>query len=388
MGMAPLGNDVEAMLARSPFDSRFVHAGSGFAEFAECGLVACIPARDEESRVAASIAALDRELRNGDGLVLLMNGCRDDTAGNALRALAGWRRPVLLIDGDFEPGTGSAPRARRLAMDLAHALAPQAVLLSTDADTLVQPGLRSAYEGHLAEGFDLICGAIGFIEAEAACLPPSDPDADRVVREYRASSREIAERILPDADNPWPHHGNIGGAKFAITSRAYERIGGLPTPVSGEDRALRRLCAAMEMRIRYSDGPQVLTSCRLDGRAPGGLSDELKRSREEVDPLVDELLEPPAALLTRLQAQKAFLSAAGRSERLRLLAFLDVPGEGIGRLAEAGDGLAWMQVEELSPRLARRRLRHSDLVRHLPDLLRIRDRMREDPADRRDDPAA
>lgn len=360
---------VAALAARGRWDA-----------IAASGLIACVPARDEEGHIERCLDALDRELEPGDGVVVVANGCRDRTVPRAARRMSAWRRPWLLADCRWQPGHGSAPFARRLAFDLASGLNGGAILLSVDGDTVVLPGLRAAYGAEFAAGHDLVCGRIGFLAQEAAALPPAPAENEALVREYRETSRHIAALIAPDRDNPWPHHGNIGGANFAIAGAAYRRAGPLPTPASGEDRALRRRCEGLALRIRYSDGPCVETSCRLDGRAPGGLADELRRDRTEADPLVDELLEPPDRLLLRHRSRRHFLAAEGVGERAALLGALALTEDDAARLAARGDGLAWQEAEDLSPPLARERLRLSDLKRHITGLRLLLGTIREAPS--------
>lgn len=336
--------------------------------FAASAFIACVPACDEAGWIDRCLAALDADLCPGDGIVLVANGCTDETAAISRARMAKGTRPFLLVECRWQAGEGSAPLARRLALDLGHALAPQAVLLSIDGDTIVLPGLRAAYAAEFARGFDLVCGRIGFLPEEAARLAPADPDSEAVIRAYRDITRHIAALIRPDVDNPWPHHGNIGGANFAMHGSAYALAGPLPTPAFGEDRALRRRFEAHGLRIRYSDGPRVETSCRLEGRASGGLSEELRRNRMEADPLVDELLEPAESLLLRWRAQAAFLRASTVPDRLEALEKLRLLRGDALRFAEAGGGLAWQAAEEASPALKRTRLRLSDLRRHLPAL--------------------
>lgn len=339
----------------------------------QAGLCACVPACNEERLIARSLVALDEALDDGDGVVIVANGCRDGTALVAHDAMQGWTRPWLLLQCDWQPGQGSAPIARRLAMDIANALSPDALLFSTDGDTLAAKGLAQAYRAAFARGGDLVCGAIDFLPEEAALLPQADPAGEYLLREYRAVSREIAQMLFPDNDNPWPHHGNIGGANFAITGQAYRAVGGLPTPPSGEDRALRRTALGLGLRVLYVDTARVATSPRLDGRARGGLADELQRNRTEADPVVDELLEAPETLVLRICALRDFLAAQDIAARRSVLEGIGVPGGRVEKLAQRGDRLAFHMAEDASPVLARRALRLSDLARHLPELLTIRD---------------
>ena len=343
-------------------------------------LIAAVPVRDEEGRIERCLDALDADLLPDDGVIVLANGCTDGTVPLALARMARWSRPWLLVRCTWQPGHGGAPLARRLALDFAHAAAPHAALLSVDGDTVVLPGLRAAYEAEFAAGFDLVCGRIGFLPEEAAALPPADPVSEAVLREYRETSRHLAALFLPDADNPWPHHGNIGGANFAIRGAAYACVGPLPTPPFGEDRALRRACEAAGLRIRYSDGPRVQTSCRLVGRTPGGLADELRRNRTQDDPVVDEALEAPDTLLVRLSSRRSFLVSDDAAERAAILAALGLdPGTAV-ELSVEGGVAGWQRAEDLSPRLQRTRLRLSDLRCHLPALRRLMDATRAAPS--------
>ncbi|WP_162243897.1 glycosyltransferase family 2 protein [Aurantimonas sp. Leaf443] len=338
-------------------------------DLAAAPVIACIPACREEAWMPRCLDALMAELRPGDGVVLVVNGSDDRTASIAAERLRAGALAFRLIDLAWHEGEGSAPQARRIALDLADAANRAAILLSLDADTRVLPGYRAAYRAEFDRGFDLVCGRIGFDPEEAAQLPEPDPDHERIIRDYRTLSRRLAALIAPDADNPFPHHGNIGGANFAVRAQAYRAAGRLPLVPFGEDRALRRAVEARGLRIRYSDGPRVETSCRLVGRASGGLSDELRRNRLEADPIVDEALEPPERLALRLRLRAAFASDRSRSERQDALALLDLaPLRIAALLSDPLPVRAFQAAEEESPRLLRRRLTLSDLRRHLPAL--------------------
>jgi hypothetical protein len=338
-------------------------------------MVVAIPAMNEEERLGRTLEALDGELGSGDAVVVAVNNSRDRSADLARRYLATRRRPFLLIDLSWRGANGSAPLARRLALDCAAALSPQAHLLSLDADTLVRPLWRASYAAFFAQGFDLVCGGIGFVPEEAALLPEGDPEAERILRESRAASREAEALIDPDPDNPWPHHGNIGGANFGLRAGAYEHAGGLPDVASGEDRELLRRVRARGLRVRFAGDPLVWTSPRLDGRARGGLSDELARSRRESDPLVDEALEPAEQLELRVRMRRAFREADAAA-RVLLLHQLEMPPGEIEALRDARSGDAWLRAEDASPRLRRPRLRRSELARLHPGLVALRDRLR------------
>ncbi|MDY8108150.1 hypothetical protein U0C82_03175 [Fulvimarina sp. 2208YS6-2-32] len=360
----------------------------GTAEVAEPDYIACIPARNESVRVAACLEALDRVFGPTLRVVLLVNDTVDETADIAVATAGRLRCAVTVVSMRWLGAIGSAPRARALAFALAGLLAPRARLFSTDADTNVLPGLREAYDTAFAAGFDMVCGRIGFIAEEAARLPPSDPRRDATIRTYRDASRHVAALICPDPDNPWPHHGNIGGANFAMTARAYQIAGPLPITPFGEDRALRRRFEASGLRISYANEPRVETSCRLDSATEGGLSAELKRNRIEADPLADEALEPPAALLRRLRLRSLVEREPDRARvRARLVAF-GLPESRASELTVLRPrSMAWYHAETELRCLERRRLRVSDLARCLPSLIRLRDLFEKAPPGSRGDRA-
>ncbi|WP_062012755.1 glycosyltransferase family 2 protein [Aureimonas sp. AU4] len=353
-------------------------------DFGRAPVAVAIPAMNEAERIGRTLEALDGELQPGDAVVVVVNNSQDRSADLARRHLATRRRPFLLIDLAWRGASGSAPLARRLALECAAALSPQAHLLSLDADTLVRPLWRASYEALFAQGFDLVCGGIGFVPEEAALLPEGDPEAERVLREARAASREAEALIDPDPDNPWPHHGNIGGANFGLRAGALERAGGLPHVPSAEDRELLRRARAHGLRVRFAGDPCVWTSPRLGGRARGGLSDELARSRREEDPLVDEALEPAEQLELRIRSRRA-CRLADAEGRAALLRELELPPGDAEALQGASPGETWLAAEDASPRLRRRRLRRSELARHHPDLVALRDRLRQAAREGRDE---
>lgn len=226
--------------------------------------LACVvvPARDEEDRIGACLAALaaQREVEPARVLVVLvLDGCRDATRSRALAAAAG--APGLrlrLVDG---PARGVGP-ARALGLRVARAAvgdgAPQALLASTDADTRVAPDWLAVQLAAVADGARAIGGVIDLDPAEAAALPP----AALAAREGRVPGRLAAvRRHAPDAE-----HHQFSGASLALTAEAYDRLGGVPEPVELEDEALERALRAAGVPIRYLRAVRVTTSARRDGR--------------------------------------------------------------------------------------------------------------------------
>ena len=348
---------------------------------APCAVAAgaiCIPACNEEEWIARCLTGFLAQCRPGDGIVLVVNDSLDDTLAIARSILREAVIPSRLVDLRWRPGHGSAPRARRLAMDLGRQLAPDGILFSSDADTVPLPGWRDAMAAEFARGVDAVCGLLHFDPDEVSRFPQADPAAEVLMRDYRAASHEIASRLDPNPDNPWPSHDNEGGANIAVTARAYARVGGLPLPDSSEDRALVTRLGAFDARVRYGEAG-VVTSCRLEGRASGGLSEVLRHFLVDPDPFVDQRLEPPAALELRMRTRWRFRLARGTAERQEALGALDLDPVDLMRvLAAERTGAALEMAEGASPRLHRRRMRVSDLAREEAALMKLLERVRRD----------
>ncbi|NDW05327.1 hypothetical protein [Jiella pacifica] len=332
--------------------------------------VACIPARDEAARIAATILALDKEFGPVLHVLLLVNDTSDETLAVVQSVVAGLQCALTAVCVEWRNASSSAPKARALAFDLADLAAPNATFIfSTDADTVVLPGLRQAYEDAFACGFDMVCGQITFDEAEVAAVDPLHPQRDAAIGEYRGICRELQALWFPDPDNPWPHHGGIGGANFAVTRTAYRLAGPIPAVPFGEDWALRRRFEGFGLRIRHDEAPRVATSCRLDSRTEGGLSAELRRNRVEADPIVDEALETPSRLHRRLRLRRLVEAETDRRHVASALSGHGLSPDRADELAALpARKMAWFHAEAELPCLRRTPMRFSELCRHLPSL--------------------
>ncbi|MBP0614427.1 glycosyltransferase [Jiella mangrovi] len=345
--------------------------------------VACVPVRDEAERVGACLDALDREFGSSLHTVMLVNDCDDASMDVICGRMPGRGGMLTAAAINWRDSRGTAPRARSLAFEIAREVAPEALLFSTDADTIVCPGLMAAYDAAFAQGFDLVCGRIGFLAGEVASLPAVDPRRDAAIRAYRDATRHILALAFPDPGNPWPHHGNIGGANFAITAAAYRIAGPVPLVAFGEDRALRRSCEAHGLRIAYVDAARVETSCRLDSRTEGGLAAELARNRIESDPLVDEALEPPSKLVRRMRLRHLVTTCEDRAGVASALTSGGMTSDRAHQLADMpARPLAWFHAEAELAVLRRERMRFSQMARHLPALLRFEAKIAEARSDK------
>jgi hypothetical protein len=173
------------------------------------------------------------------------------------------------------PERAHAGWARRIALEAAaeHLSNRNDVLLSTDADTLVSPDWLSRTIDHLDAGWDAVAGLARLNPCELRRLPRRHRSRLAMIRRYDKALDYLKSR--QDGSEPWPRHFYEGGASIALTYGAFRRIGEIPTPPAGEDKALFDAIRRGGGRVRHPLDVKVSTSPRLKGRAPGGASDTL-----------------------------------------------------------------------------------------------------------------
>ncbi len=334
-----------------------------------------IPARNEQERISACLDACARSIQAAgqDGaIVLLVNNSTDGTADRALAWARGKDVDIEIVDLDLPAEESHAGGARRRALQLARRrIAPSGALLTTDADSLPTRDWVGASLAGLRDGASLVCGQVELDRDELARLPARLLAMGVVEDRYRAAARELSARIDPDPANPWPHHGQASGASLAIAARAYDAIGGAPLVPVGEDRALVRLAIEHDLIVRYCDEAKVVTSCRLNGRATGGMADTIASRLDADDYICDEALEP---------AERTLVRATMRADLRRLHRLGAAPSHLLRRagldeaqrreaLAQKTFGALWHVVERHSPLLRREPFYWSRMESELPGLL-------------------
>lgn len=340
-------------------------------------LVVAVPVRDEEERIGLCLDSLARQ-EGVDfaqvAVVLLLNNTTDGTA-DQVRALAPhapyvtWMHQVRL-----SAECANAGWARRLAMDAALELAaPDGLLLTTDADTLVNDDWIASNLREVAAGADAVAGYVMADPMELMQLDPAVLDRGRLEWQYQQLAAELVARVDREAHDPWPRHNQNCGASAAITVDAYRAIGGLPPKPVGEDRALFEEVRRQDGRVRHSLEVQVVTSARTDGRACGGLADEI-RLRTDPDHPCDEALEVATSTLRRAlwrcEMRQGWLAGKLDAARwARRLAISEL--EFRHALTRPHFGELWAELEGKSPRLRRQLVTSNGLRRELRRMRRI-----------------
>ncbi|SFE91828.1 glycosyltransferase [Methylobacterium sp. yr596] len=336
--------------------------------------VVAIPVRNEAERIGECLRALDVQEGLGAseiGVVLFLNNCTDGTA-HVVAALPRPRRLVVRVIERVFAGA-NAGWARREAMEAAAAWleeegAEDGVILTTDADSRVPPDWVAGNIGAIARGVDAVAGRIALDENDAARLPAALHARGRLEGAYEALLVELEAFIDPLPHDPWPRHWTTSGATLAVRLAAYRQAGGMPPLAVGEDRAFVSSLLTSDALVRHEPDIVVITSGRLDGRAPGGAADTMKLRCEVPESPCDPRLEPLSRALFRVFWRRRLrrLHTSGRLARIRLWApWLGIrvgDAKAIARLQTLGAILA--AVEAASPWLDYHPLRPRELPGH------------------------
>jgi glycosyltransferase involved in cell wall biosynthesis len=217
-----------------------------------------IPARDEEDRIGACLAAVARAVtRSGCPAItcVVADRCTDTTAH---RARAAGADAVLVNDLPRPVADVRNLGFRHLATRLG-AVSERTWLLSTDADTVVPPTWVVDHLRHAAAGADAVAGAVDLDDPHL--LPP-----DALARYTALVARRIAGRT----------HGHAYAANLGVRGSAFERVGGFPPVAFGEEHALLVRLRGAGLHVVWPTDVRARTSARRDGRARGGLADLLR----------------------------------------------------------------------------------------------------------------
>jgi glycosyltransferase involved in cell wall biosynthesis len=237
--------------------------------------VVVVPARDEEARIGACLAALAGQAEIAPEefeVIVVLDLCEDGTAA-AVEALAA-RFPRLALHAIEGPGRG-AGAARAAGMDVGCARLESlgrrdGLLASTDADSRVALDWLARQLEAVAAGAEAIGGEVLLDPAEAAALPDgvlATREADLAARTRDAAARGPAE------------HAHFSGASLGVTPRAYRQAGGMAWMAALEDQELEDRLAGAGIAIHRLRPVSVVTAARTEGRAERGLARDLELAR-------------------------------------------------------------------------------------------------------------
>lgn len=248
-----------------------------------------VPARNEQERVGACLIALERQLADRARVIVVVNNTTDSTS-DVVRQI-GYQRQmdVEVIDCLLGPleGVGSA---RRIGCDhVLHKMPDLRWLLTTDADCVVAPDWIRRNIAHLDRA-DVVCGKVVPMVNEVGILEGMDRTLAKNEGRYRQLVQDIYATYAAGMERLKNTHGEAAGASLAFSATSYRSVGGFQKVKCGEDRQIVRDFRLSGYSVLHADDVVVNASCRLSGRASGGMSDALMARVSGRDYLIDDCL--------------------------------------------------------------------------------------------------
>jgi len=286
-------SQLAALLASPPFIGKAELTGFSGSLKRGCDFAIAIPVRNEETRLPATLEAISAAMHGTP-----FTGCAvfvlNDTSDASAEMIERWALregiPFLAVEVSFDRTIRNAPHSRRLALDMAVLAAPQGALFTTDADTMVGKGWIGKGCRLLSEGFDLICEDVLLDEAELSALPTQVREVGDTERAYLALCDRLWRYWTRGCASTFVLRPS--GASLVMKASSYLRLGGLPTPPVGEDRALCDAMLGAGFAVKAMENFGTRTSARLTARALGGCGDTLAERALSADPECDSRLKP------------------------------------------------------------------------------------------------
>lgn len=218
-----------------------------------------VPARNEAATVGAALRSIGDAVAHAGvpgWIVVVDDDSCDGTAEVAAATLAA--RPVLrttVLRGRH----GRASSARQAGVRAVASLPGSAILLSTDADSVVGPDWVRRHLDHHDRGAVAVAGVVDL-------LHDGDPDL------RRRWAEDYGSTLHPDGSHPHVHAANL-----SVRLDRLRAVGGFGSAARAEDIDLwRRMRAAGEAPV-HDSSIVVRTSARLTGRVEHGFATAIRR---------------------------------------------------------------------------------------------------------------
>src|SRR5690625_1660774 len=242
-----------------------------------------IPAKNEAESIIPTLEAIAGQRTPTEDsldfeefeLIILCHNCTDHTAEVCHQfSLKNPSFPIHILELNH-PKADTVGSARRILMNIASKRLrnPQALIISTDADTIPDSKWLFYMSTYLNSKVGYICGYIQSnlqeIEGQAlAYLKAKD--------EYLALRTRLESVLLPDQNNPWPRHAYNWGPNIAIKKHVYQAVGGIRPLHFLEDVDLFKRVRRQGYIIKHCLKSRVTTSTRINARCLEGFGAELK----------------------------------------------------------------------------------------------------------------
>lgn len=239
------------------------------------GCLVVIPARNEADRIEGCLQALAGQ--EADVLVVA-NNCTDATANLASGSGA------AVIDCSIADGGVGAARRLGAAVGLRQMTTPR-WLMTSDADCLVAPDWVATNIAYLEDGAAAVCGMVHPIATEHAALPQALLRRAALEDRFLDLKAQLEARLTGKAG-----HEQTPGASLAFNPSAYAAAGEFVPMPTHEDRAIILQMKSLGLPVVHARDVVVQASCRLEGRAPGGMAAALReRSLDPDAPLCPDM---------------------------------------------------------------------------------------------------
>jgi hypothetical protein len=158
-------------------------------------------------------------------------------------------------------------------------------LMTSDADCIVAPDWVAANRAHIEAGAAAVCGLVLPIAHEHASLPPALLRRAALEDRFLDLKAQLEMHLTGQAG-----HEQTPGASLAFDPAAYVTAGGFAPMPTHEDRAIILRLKALGLPVVHDRNVTVRASCRLEGRAPGGMAAALReRSLDPDAPLCPDM---------------------------------------------------------------------------------------------------
>lgn len=284
----------------------------------QCKVCVIVPVRNEAEILESTLQALANQVDlNGRRIdpncyevIVFANNCTDESVAIAHRFA---RRHSTFVQHVVERTLSAKEayigRVRQLLMNEAYCRLtkignPRGIIASTDGDTQVSPTWVAATMHEIENGADAVGGRIVTHERDRAQLDAYARACFLREVGYRYLIAELESYLDPEPHDPFPRHFQHYGASLAVTAEMYAKSGGLPPVRTPEDVAFYRALLRTDARFRHSPLVRVTTSARQSGRAEVGLAKQLQAWKKMGQQRQPFLVEPAAAVMTRLRARR------------------------------------------------------------------------------------
>jgi cellulose synthase/poly-beta-1,6-N-acetylglucosamine synthase-like glycosyltransferase len=229
-------------------------------------VIAAVPARNEEQRIAASIRCIVAAAQAvgqhiATTVSVATDSCTDGTA-EVLAAMADSRSDIRVVSGSWSSAGGARRAAVENGLRFVGSGAPRTLqrtwIATTDADSCVPVDWLTSQLRFAESGYDAVAGTVQLND---------DEDCTFELRNLFARNYAV--------DVPGGRHTHVHGANMGFRASAYIDAGGFPAVQTSEDRILWNELVRLKYRVVSPVDLKVATSGRLKGRVVGGFADAM-----------------------------------------------------------------------------------------------------------------